>query len=283
MEQVELPFIKLPNELSISKEVPMEIQIFFEDWISHPEYWFSKSFKYDNYISLKYQHLLTTTIWNAENDDLNYHLAFIILYDQVPRQIYREKDPDDIIGIYLEKSLSVHTFVTKHFDLAKFNAIEWSFFQLPIRHTKHANKIIGVIHDTWKRLKSENDEDEINQYIQFLKASYNRFPTDQSEYIEESVSKNTNHRFELKDFAEYIDILNNCPFIENSSDCIEETEIYIAIEKFIVKNKVKNLIISLSGGVDSMVCSYVITKLQKICYFQIVAVNIDYCNRAFKE
>lgn len=264
--------------------MPSEISLFFEHWISHPEYWFNKTYAYDKYISLKYQHLLTTNVWDKDTIDINYHLSFIILYDQVPRHIYRSKDPDEVVTLYLDKALELHSFVTRHFDLKYFNATEWIFFNLPIRHSQNANNIIGIIHDTWKRIKIEHNEDEINRYLQFLKASYSRFPKDTvAEYIEESVAKDTLNRFELKDFVEYIDILSNCPFVEAIGTNIEESEIYYAIEDFIVKNKVKHLIMSLSGGVDSMVCSYILKKLEPIHDFQMVAVHIDYCNRTFKE
>ena len=269
--------------LHFVNDVPSEIDRFLEDWISHPDYWFNKTNSYDTHISLKYQHLLTTTTWDIENEDPRHHLAFIILYDQVPRHVYRTKDPNDVIGIYLTKAIAINAFVTKHFDLNCFNAVEWAFFQLPIRHSNNSNRIIGVIHDTWKRLKNENDEDEIIQYLQFIKASYNRLPTDQSEHIEESVEKNTTLSFELKDFIEYSDILHNCPFIANDDESIEDSDIYIAIEDFIIKHNIKKVIISLSGGVDSMICSYVLKKIQPKLDFQVFAVHIDYCNRTFKE
>lgn len=269
--------------LHFVNDVRSEIDYFLEDWISHPEYWFSKTNAYDTYISLKYQHLLTTTIWDIENEDPRHHLAFLILYDQVPRHLYRTKDSNNVIGIYLTNAIAINAFVTKHFDLKCFNAVEWAFFQLPIRHSNNSNNIIGVIHDTWKRLKIENDEDEIIHYLQFIKASYNRLPIDQSEYIEESVEKNTNLSFELKGFIEYSDVLHNCPFIANNDESIEDSDIYIAIEDFIIKHNIKKVIISLSGGVDSMICSYVLKKIQSKIDFQLIAVHIDYCNRAFKE
>jgi tRNA(Ile)-lysidine synthetase-like protein len=267
----------------VNNDVTSEIDRFLEDWISHPYYWFSKTNAYDTYISLKYQHLLTTTEWDIKNENPRHHLAFIILYDQVPRHVYRAKDQDDVIGIYLTKAITINSFMTKHFDLKCFNAVEWAFFQLPIRHSKNSNKIVGVIHDTWKRLKTENDEGEIITYLQFIKASYNRLPTDQSEYIETSVEENTTLSFELKDFIEYSDVLHNCPFIANNDESIEDSELYLAIEDFIIKHNIKSVIISLSGGVDSMICSYVLKKIQSKLDFHIIAVHIDYCNRTFKE
>jgi tRNA(Ile)-lysidine synthetase-like protein len=263
----------------------MEVNSFFEDWITHSEYWFNTDKIYDTYISEKYVHLLTTAIWDATNDSLKYHLAYIILYDQVPRHAFRNNDAEGNITIYLNKALILHEYITKHFDLSELTALEWSFLNLPVRHSDNTNNIIRVIQDTWKRVKCENDEEEINKYTLFLKASYMRLSKNQFYHIEESVSeKHFNTEYNILHFSQYINILGNYPFINNIPKIpIQERELYTKIEENIIKNKLKHVIISLSGGIDSMVCSYILKELQKVWGFKMVAVHINYNNRDFTE
>jgi tRNA(Ile)-lysidine synthetase-like protein len=246
---------------------------FLAEWLSHPEYWFSGN---DDVITEKYKGLLETEVWNTENKSIMHHLSFIILYDQIPRHIYRNNDPDNIIAIYLKKALFIYNFVNKSaiFDTGEFKPIEWCFFNLPVRHNNVPNEIIKVINDTWNRVKNTNDTD---QYIRFLKSSYNRILINQKDYLEYSSGE-----FTVTSFVDYIDVLANCPFNLKTTE-IEETHLYKTIEYFVSKHNLQDIVISLSGGVDSMVCSFILKKLQEHYNFNLVAVHIDYANRSYKE
>jgi len=248
---------------------------FLDDWLSHPIYWFSGN---DEIITEKYKSLLDTAVWDTENTSITYHLAFIILYDQIPRNVYRGNDPENAVFIYLKKALYIYNFVCKNpqiFDTYSFTPIEWCFFNLPVRHNNVPSEIIKVINDTWDRMKSTNNTD---QYVRFLKSTYSRISMNQKDYLEYN-----NNDFNVTSFIDYIDILANCPLSLTVTD-IENTDIYKTIESFVLKhNLVKEMIISLSGGVDSMVCSFILKKLQEKWNFKLVAVHIDYANRSYKE
>lgn len=256
---------------------------FLSDWLSHSEYWFSKDHVYDEYITETYGSLLETHTWEEEQTSLEYHLSCIILFDQVPRYVYRKKDPEKKIDCYLEKAVHIYMYLQKNYDLSCLSAIQWSFMALPMRHTKDSSNIIQVIQTTWSRLKNENDPNEKTQYLRFLKACYQRMPLSQKKYIETSVSADTPLCYDLHDFSQYINILHHCPIAHTTQIGIENGIIYRTIEEFIVKNKIKRLLISLSGGVDSLVCSYVLKKLQVKWKFALTAVHIDYTNRSPME
>lgn len=250
------------------------MELFLEEWISHPEYWFSGN---DTFITNKYAYLLTTQQWDEENTSIRYHLSFLILYDQLPRHMYRNADPDNIIGIYLEKALFLYNFIYKN---AKLNTndltpVEWCFFSLPVRHNKVPAEIIQVIRDTWFRvIKTTSDP---SQYIRFLKSTYHRLNINEADYLEYSDSE-----YKVTSFVDYIDILSNCPFSLKTT-LSEDTEIYKTIENFVLKHNLDDIIISLSGGVDSMVCSVILKNLQEKYQFSLRAVHIDYDNRSYNE
>ena len=246
---------------------------FLEEWFSHTEYWF---LGYDDIITEKYRTLLDTSVWDSENKSIKYHLAFIILYDQIPRHVYRNNDPEHYVLMYLKKSLYIYNFVYKNtsFDIGSFTPLEWCFFNLPVRHNNVPNEIIKVINATWVRIKNTNDNE---QYIRFLKSTYSRIHINQKDYLEYS-----NSEFTVTSFIDYIDILVNCP-LNIKTTTFEDTHLYKIFHNFVVKHNLEDIIISLSGGVDSMVCSFILKKLQEKLNFNLVAVHIDYANRSYKE
>lgn len=247
---------------------------FLKDWLSHPEYWFNKKKEYDTYITQTYEHLLHC-MWDAKIIDLKYHLAYIIAYDQIPRHVYRDDDPDNKIENYLNCALIIRNFVDENFEVAPLNATEWVFYCLPIRHSNFYDK--NMLTETWSRLESETCETEKAIYVKFLKATYEKM---QDIHLEEHYSSSDAVHF---NHSEYTDIMGYYHFIKEPSYRYENTELYKNIEQFVIQNKIKSLIISLSGGVDSMVCAFILKKLQAIWCFKLTAVHINYCNRSIRE
>lgn len=256
------------------------VQSFFSDWMQHPDYWFHPEKKYDTYITETYRSLLETLVWDCTNTDVYYHLGCLILYDQVPRHMYREIEDETKIASYLQKSLRVYKYIQKYLCTYSFTAQEWCFYCLPVRHSKEMDAIIYVVHDTWKRLKKEQKEEERKAYTRFLKATYQRMPlTSQKKYME------CFQAYGKSDFAElgrYFHILHYCPV---SVPTIDPTryDVYHAMETFVVSNRIKRILLSLSGGVDSMVCGYLLKKLQSKWQFDLTAVHINYNNRTIEE
>jgi tRNA(Ile)-lysidine synthetase-like protein len=238
------------------------VETFLTDWFSHPEWWFDKNPENDAYISRTYGHLLDEfCILDTEN-----MIGKIIVWDQLPRHMFREEPANHIIEFYLQKSICIiKANITNHEVLDKFTIPEFVFFLLPLRHTKIPEHIFFVMNIAWRLLHRHNTQEDERLLKRFIKATYKHFPTENQLHSikQNSVSFNTAgyNYFNILDFAP-LEPIKECPssFIGNISE--------------LCKNGV---LISLSGGVDSMVCSYSIRKLfpnRRLC-----AVMINYNNR----
>ena len=145
------------------------LQTFNQEWFANSEWWFSKKKEYDEYIVNKYSCLLESQYVSNSISPLQK----IIIYDQLPRHIYRNHESSvHIIEQYLIKAIDV---VYEYINTSYYNSlqgIEWTFFILPLRHTKNIHNILFVIKETWKKI--EYDQDNSIIYKRFLKATYNR-------------------------------------------------------------------------------------------------------------
>ena len=208
-------------------------------------------------------------------------------------------------NIALVNSLSVYFYFKN-----EINADEYAFIMLPLRHTYDFKKIRYVMSETWDRLRDEENESEKVKYKQFLKATYERsvIQSDDSEFIKKYSSlrelDNTNEWYEnfslsvqiLKKKYEKIldkkcvkDDEDNCEIIGAKlfgndkylkvESCHLEKELISSLSKQFFEDLSeisKNpLILSISGGVDSMVCSYILKKAN----ISFSCVHINYSNR----
>jgi tRNA(Ile)-lysidine synthetase-like protein len=220
---------------------------FAKGWLNNSKLWFSKTVKIDNYITDKYEYLLDLEP-NITDDNF---LSYIILYDQVPRHVFRNQYANHIILYFLNKAIDIINIYID--DVNKLNTIEWSFFMLPLRHTNVKDNILYVLNEAWdyKPLPKE-----------FIIATYNK--ANFKEKLNESISFTFNNN--VLDYNPDKHIITNL----NYNMCFANFNL---IEKYI--NKIG--IISLSGGVDSMVC----LVYSMIMYPNInwVCVHINYKNR----
>jgi tRNA(Ile)-lysidine synthetase-like protein len=68
--------------------------------------------------------------------------------------------------------------------------------------------------------------------------------------------------------------------VDLNSDIVRKTPVYIATRDFLTKNSIVNVCVSLSGGVDSMVISYILHHLKLDGFVKnFCAVHVDYGNR----
>jgi len=211
---------------------------FIKEWLNNYKWWFSKTEKIDNYIINKYEYLL-----DLETNITQYNfLSYIVLYDQIPRHIFRNQDANHIILYFLNKAIGIiDTYKNQANNL---NIIEWTFFMLPLRHTNTKDNILYVLNEAWNykslpkefiiaTYKKANFKEELNQKISFI---FN------NNVLDYNPKEKINLNFGNQD-------------LENHN--------FNLIEKYI-----KNIgIISLSGGVDSMVC---------LIYSMIIYPNIDW-------
>ena len=178
-----------------------------QEWFENPNWWFNATPEIDEYITNKYEHLLCDASIISYNP-----LNLILIYDQLPRHIFRNQYANHIITFYLNKALEIEI------DYEVLTVEELCFALLPLRHSNIPDNIYKAIEICWKRLKQTYDM----QLVKFLRASYQRCPV-------------------------------------------------VSFTKPIINNPKVRAVLSLSGGVDSMVCS----DLYKID----AAIHINYNNR----
>jgi len=242
----------------------------YKFWQNNPNLWFNSTDEDDKYITENFM-----TYLSDEYDFTDMYkedwTAYCILHDQLIKHFNRHyginlTHPNNfIIDCYNKYNY------LKHHRLTDF---EFMFCLMPLRHTHELIHVKFVLEETWDRLS----KDKSNQFIKkFLIATYERYikcttETNLINYINNNI--NFNHTEILdnispKDFSIMI-IKNN------------HNPLYNCMEQFIKNNNLtnKDIMVSISGGVDSMVCSYLLKQLTyNYTNLKISCVHIDYYNR----
>jgi tRNA(Ile)-lysidine synthetase-like protein len=217
-----------------------------DEWLKNPNWWFNASPADDLYISNKFSYLLDETYLEKKLSPIE----IILIYDQLPRHIFRNQPCSHIIGFFLIKALEVPFNINY---LNSLDAVKFTFSLLPWRHIGEVDYIYEVINLCWDRIKKE-DHPILRR---FLKASYERCPLVGST-LKQSDIFNKN----ILEFAPpYDPIEPGYDFFKNKSNNYEN----------------RKLILSISGGVDSMMCSWLLKD--KIH----AAIHINYNNRATSD
>ena len=233
----------------------------YDFWKNNSHLWFNSTPDDDKYIYDNFNELLLL------NYDINFNnkdwTSYCILFDQLLKHINRHiitmNEPDD----FLE-----NCYINYNKFKDDLNDFEFMFCLMRIRHTHQLSHVKFVLNETWKRLTLNN-----NQFIKkFLTATYERYIKCSSETI----------------LTTYIDsdiVFINDEILDKNIYKFQEKEkykmnnnLYIIMNEYISSNNLKDkeIIVSLSGGVDSMVCSYLLNKISTI---KLSAVHIDYYNR----
>ena len=233
-------------------------------YLSHPHWWFSASADDDAHITQHFGHLLDG---RDQDQDL---LTRILIFDQLPHHVFRNTPSNHIIAWFLQKALDVCLFLTKQY-LDTLTAEEWCFAFLPYRHTGDPQYIVKVAQLAWEKLPLCSEEHDRGVLRRFIKATYDRCPTeDQSwfvQYYDSSCDTTTGPSQNIQDIiSQYRHIID---------EPVRQQHVPPSININDMITKTNSLILSLSGGVDSMVCSFLLSQ-QKIPY---QAVHINYGNR----
>ena len=222
---------------------------FYDDWIGRKEYWFCQNDENDKYLSETYGDLI---------DEYSYDIQLkpilgILIYDQLTRHYYRNEYNNHILIYFNRKALEIANKHKTELFIKHLNINDWSFYMLVYRHSNIRENILFVMNECWKLTSSIPKN--------FIKATYTR--------------ANFNEELDYYNYPVEIDrdILDNNPIIE-----IEKRQLY-KIGKF-EKINANLIIVSLSGGVDSVVCLYNIHNYYKEnANIKIVAIHINYNNR----
>jgi len=224
---------------------------FYYEWMENSRWWFHSTPHDDEYITDKYEHLLD------ENLTFTPLSTQLIVLDQLPRHVYRREPSNHILAYFLRRAMYLlHTTPQKQKYFDSLSLEEWIFHMLPLRHTKDVNLIHYVMQEGWKRLFKDKDNKLLKR---FLKATYQRCPLEGSQHMfwKVHVSK----------------------FVDMNMQGILNHPISKRVYQNLLPYKHEKVILSLSGGVDSMVLSVILKALKEPLDLDIVAVMINYGNR----
>jgi len=252
----------------------------FEFWFANSQNWFNSNPDFDSLITTKFSNLLQKyDIDNINQYHMNtikenyiFSLSLIILYDQIPRHIYR--NDKEIINNYLDKIIkfSKQTYTRYKYDLKPNH---YCFVLLPLRHTNNFDNILYVIEETKIKVKNNPLEQIYKRFLTATLERYIKLNLDNNNIIEfnennpetNNVICDDSQICELglnKYYPTIFDELKSIPdYLQNIIDNVKKY------------TKVKKGIVSLSGGVDSMILSYIL----KYIGIDIIAVHINYNNR----
>jgi len=257
-------------------------------WFDHPEWWFNCGSDVDEYITElfntylvknSYENVFTFTTKEAV-------IGTLIFYDQFPRHVYRKSaNSSYYIEYYLKFALLLSDYIIENKDInlldSNVNAYEWTFIYLPQRHSDNIERILSTISHAWNKLKfiDEKNIAEKTHMYKFLKASYMRCPLIQEGLVKKycpSVNSIWHAHFNS---LKHKKILGYVPDESHSirgtfDNVIDKIDSMHTIIRSVIDVK-KRYILSLSGGVDSMICSYILKTLG----VEFCAVHINYCNR----
>ena len=228
-------------------------------WFENEHLWFNCSIKNDLLITKKYNDLLTGPIIEPS-------ITSIILYDQIPRHIYR----DDKIKIDYYSSIALDHCDYLLPDIQKYSPKERCFILLSLRHTfeeKNIRKCLQYINN-WM---DENDHPIYNRFYQASITCLSKINS-----LKDTLYNSNKY------YDNYISILDKdstkeINFIYDRK--IYDENIYKEFSKNIITNINNHIIISISGGIDSMICSLLLYYYSLKHNIIISGVTINYANR----
>ncbi len=212
---------------------------FYNDWHNNSNYWFNSNKDFDKYLSDKYGYLIDEITDN--------NIYQILIYDQLTRHYYRDQYANHIINYFNRKALKIAIKI----DLSSLNYNDWMFVILVFRHSNERKHLLFAMEQAWKRGSK-----------QFLKATYNRANFKEELELNYKNPSNFNHL-----------ILENYPY----KNILYTPLTYLGDFSELPNYNNNPIIVSLSGGVDSICCLYSIAKI--FDFNRIVAVHINYNNR----
>tara|TARA_B000000437_G_scaffold180875_1_gene136916 strand:- start:3296 stop:4897 length:1602 start_codon:yes stop_codon:yes gene_type:complete len=259
----------------------MNTNIFIElynDWFDNKTFWFSQLSENDIYLSNKYFKYINDTdyIFNNCYNDKILIISSIIMLDQIPRHYKRIYDKNIAVDFYTKKAIKFsELIINNNFNL---NINELCFIYLPYRHLNDINKIYKIINlfiDLYNNSTNNDDKSTCKKYI---------YHTLNNIYKIININNYSNKIF-IKNF----DQINKNIFDNNSLQyyfsSIDNytTDIYLNFLNQLHNFKDNStIIVSLSGGVDSIVSLFILNLLsiQKPNIIKkIIAIHINYNNR----
>ena len=256
-------------------------------WFQASEYWFGCPVEFDEYLRINFGdlHSQVSSLPVDFELPLDEILERILILDQLTRHLYRGDRTKWVE--WDAKAVQYTDFLIQSGKIEEYKPAEKCFGLMPFRHTFQKDKV-QIVFDFIKKWHDVDPHQPILRrfYIATLQSLakintqtmslYKYLPSkhyfmEEIDYVLDTQSKR---------FMECIDFENDMK--------IYDDPVYLEFVKnleFYKMEKDKKIVISLSGGVDSMVVSFIVSKwFQKLSSIQkkeicIEAVTIDYANR----
>jgi uncharacterized protein (DUF924 family) len=287
--------VYLNNVICISINMEHNVKLFqelYDTWFDakNERLWFNATLEDDSYLSNKYFITITDFAYNDEliKETTEVLIGAIIAFDQIPRHYKRTvKDNfDEKLKMYsqLAADISVSLMTKLSQNVLLYNSIkayEWCFILLPFRHLKDCEKMHTIVHFIIeKHNKPETPYKDLKIYKKFLLKTLKQLHKHNTETaIQHQKSTYCIHLNTENQWTKYVSVLDNYPMnkiLDIKDESIQVVKNFLSNMKDITICN-SNLIMSLSGGVDSCVCLYLTKQLYP--FNNIIAVHINYANR----
>ena len=241
-----------------------------EFWFSEPnsKKWFVRDATFDDSIKDIFGRffddrlsITTSSYWSAHPKNF---LAKIIVFDQFTRNIFRNQP--EIVQEYDNIAVNLSLENIDHENI--LTPEERCFLWMPLRHTRNVRHLTYVLQKPELRLDSPYPI-----FRRFYKATLASLALEKNKFVEAFMSEDSENLLGVN----FKDVCEFCP--EDPFDKTFQHHPILEKLKDPFKNLLsphKKLVVSLSGGVDSMVCLHL---LHRYYSGEIIAVHIDYTNR----
>ena len=246
----------------------------YHDWFNNKSYWFQKNKDVDKYLCDKYLKYIENTkniIEYKEFYSKETLISCILLLDQIPRHYKRLYDTEGVeidVDKYSEKATKLINYILSIYS----NGLcidELSFILLPYRHIKNIEKIHEIV-NIYINIYNNTDSDKL-KCKRYLTATLNNIYKDiNATYLNCTLPIKEWHDID-KNIFDKSSLNIHIHDIEN----IENNIVYNTISKELSKLNNPRIIVSVSGGVDSIVALYILNKLSN----NVLALHINYNNR----
>jgi len=261
----------------------MNLQDVIEFWFGNRDKWFlthcsKQCSEFDIIVSTRFRELLNfcekvENVKRLSEDEL---LPSIIVLDQFSRHIYRNYTHNKKIdeNTVLASSISDRICANSSLDESTYTIDEMVWILMPYKHLKNYEACFNVI----GRLQDRGINPALPQrFINDLLRKSN-MDVNSNSLVKHKNSGLTNYL--ISDFEKILELCPQFPLVHSSETWnTSNNMIYDNLVKSINRVSPKNVIISLSGGVDSMSASLMLKTMSSKYQFSICAVHINYGNR----
>lgn len=230
-------------------------------WNDHEKYWFNATEKDDKYLGAIFSQAILKI-------DCLHPTDRVIIYDQLARHYYRGEVANHIKLYFSYKACKVSNTIEKD----QLPNMVWMWMVMPYRHMGYQEVITVIIYHCWNRIQNSTNDNESSILKRFLKSTYKCLDHMHNLTKYEGFTFTTKPIIcirKYKHILEHTDIAQ--PIISSTYDTL-----FKGFSEFIQFHKCNNILLMLSGGVDSMVCLHV---LQQIPNIKFEVLHINYNNR----